>query len=518
MNIQLLEPSSSKRNREEEVPEVQKKSKKVPPLPSDILDEIFSFAHFNTYGQLSLVCKEWHQVIKQTPLFSLYDFLFYPTDYLYTSRHLEFDKYRKVDKEIKYLIEIYKSKNGINSFTPPLELFLELITKGSARSDDNLLKKTILQFFSYAPIDISFWMEKLDKIDSKIRPESITKKFKELHQKMSYLQSFNIFDPSIENVEEFSNFLDQHVYNWKTPYYHLTLTTVLENHFSILKNAYENSTEKTQRALFHLLLRLSSSNKHHISYCRNILSSSDDKEALLLALKNPDIFDSKRFFTHIKGWSNDYDIALASVQKDGLKLEKFPKFADCEEIVLAAVKKNGNALQYASSDLKNNERIVARAFSNNHYSLKMASLNIRKKYVEHSSNLRYALGHNQEENCEIVRHAIKKCRSTLYFIDEEIIASLLKTDGMLLEFCCDEIKEKLYLIRQAISQNPQSIQFIKKREIIKKLLETNGMLFNFLPEELKDDLEIAEIAIKRTEPSVEYSSNRLAKTLSGKKF
>lgn len=66
------------------------------------------------------------------------------------------------------------------------------------------------------------------------------------------------------------------------------------------------------------------------------------------------------------------------VKYDPNNFKYFREFQNDFEITKEAVSKNGNLLQYASQDLKDNVEIVKTAFSNNQFSLFHASERIQK--------------------------------------------------------------------------------------------------------------------------------------------
>ena len=65
--------------------------------------------------------------------------------------------------------------------------------------------------------------------------------------------------------------------------------------------------------------------------------------------------------------------AIERLKQDGLKLENYPEYSNDREVVLAAVSNHGQALYYASDELKNNKEVVVAAVHNDGWALVNAS-------------------------------------------------------------------------------------------------------------------------------------------------
>ena len=69
--------------------------------------------------------------------------------------------------------------------------------------------------------------------------------------------------------------------------------------------------------------------------------------------------------------------AIVNVQVDGLNLESYScRIRNNPTIVMYAVKQNGNALQFASSNLQKDKKIVAEAIKNNICAIRYVSREI----------------------------------------------------------------------------------------------------------------------------------------------
>jgi predicted nucleic acid-binding Zn-ribbon protein len=73
---------------------------------------------------------------------------------------------------------------------------------------------------------------------------------------------------------------------------------------------------------------------------------------------------------NFNGFKND---AIVVVSNDGLDLENFEELQDDDDVVMAAVKNNGSALQFASERLRADKEIVIAAVKNDPYVIVFAS-------------------------------------------------------------------------------------------------------------------------------------------------
>ena len=74
----------------------------------------------------------------------------------------------------------------------------------------------------------------------------------------------------------------------------------------------------------------------------------------------------------------DEEIALAFVKKKGESLEYLPEFQNNKKIVLAAVKQDGWALNYASEELRKDKEVVLEAVRQWGYALRFASPELKE--------------------------------------------------------------------------------------------------------------------------------------------
>ena len=208
-----------------------------------------------------------------------------------------------------------------------------------------------------------------------------------------------------------------------------------------------------------------------------------DKEILLLA--------NKKYVDHLRlGRAKDEIIAnkhivLAAVQKNGSALEyASDEFKADKEIVLAAVQNNGYALRYASDELKADQEIVLAAVQNDGSPLKYASdeLKADKEFVLAAVQTNgYALEYASDE----------------FKADQEIVLTAVQTNGSVLEYASDELKADKEIVLAAVQNNEYAVEYAS--------------------DELKADKEIVLAAMQNDGSPLEYASEKLQVEIKGKK-
>ena len=95
-------------------------------------------------------------------------------------------------------------------------------------------------------------------------------------------------------------------------------------------------------------------------------------------------------------------------------------------------------------------------------------------------------------------------------IGESTILSVLKRDGLLLEFIGEERKKDYLMVSYAVRQNGLALQFAdkslkKNKEIVLKALQQNGLALKFADTTLQMDSEIIFTAIEQNGYSLQYA-------------
>jgi hypothetical protein len=143
------------------------------------------------------------------------------------------------------------------------------------------------------------------------------------------------------------------------------------------------------------------------------------------------------------------------------KMKINPDNKTYKEIVLEAVKQNGDALECASDELKNNFEIVLEAVKQNGYALEYASDELKNDF-------------------KIVLAAVKQHEYALIYASDElknnfeIVLAAVKRNGYALEYASDELKNNFEIVLEAVTQDGRALEYVsdelKNSESFKTLL------------------------------------------------
>ena len=235
---------------------------------------------------------------------------------------------------------------------------------------------------------------------------------------------------------------------------------------------------------------------------KDYVEFQDDEEIVNVAVKKNGLaleFASSRL-------QNNYNMVMTAVSKNGLALQ----FASKElrsnfEIVNAAVKSNGLALQYASNELKNNRDVVLNAIKSNGLSFRYASrdiINEKEVILEALNNINCYL--NWEDD-------IMKFIPDKFYNDKDIMMLMLDINTCSVYYASDKLLHNKTYLKKAVKNADIICDFIPKDILIDKksvlpLLKVNGEVYRYLSEELKNDKELALIAMKAPGNTTAYKN------------
>ena len=149
------------------------------------------------------------------------------------------------------------------------------------------------------------------------------------------------------------------------------------------------------------------------------------------------------------------------------------------EVVLAAVKINGMALLHAAQELRSDRDVVLAAVMQNGHALEWAAEEIRADpdfVLEAVSVGGWALAHADEEiraQREVVLAAVKHTGRALRFAasrlqaDREVVLAAVETDGFALEYASEELRADRQVVLTAVMQNGWALQFACRELMIK---------------------------------------------------
>ena len=164
-------------------------------------------------------------------------------------------------------------------------------------------------------------------------------------------------------------------------------------------------------------------------------------------------------FMASKELKNDYDVVLAAVKFDGTALEDASEvIQNNKNIVLAAIAQNSNALQFASKNLKDDDEIV-----------KLAVTNIKETLVLQddglSSPLQYASIRLQEDYNMVLLAVTHNGRSLQYAPkilrdNYNIVLVAVTHSGISLQYASERLKSDIQICLAALNQDKKSYRYI----------------------------------------------------------
>ena len=205
--------------------------------------------------------------------------------------------------------------------------------------------------------------------------------------------------------------------------------------------------------------------------------------------------------------TSDKRQALRAARIAPLNFLKFnPRWTSDRDVVLTAVKRNGEALQYASHTLKDDFDVVLAAVKEN------------GKALRHSLWLPF----NREvvlaavrQNGEALRYAVPQLRD-----DRDVVHAAVQQRGIALEHASEKLQNDRQIVFTAVTQDYYdqggyalqyaSPQLRNDREIVLAAVKTSGEALEHASEALRDDREVVrEAMIYSDHAANEFASERL---------
>jgi len=180
------------------------------------------------------------------------------------------------------------------------------------------------------------------------------------------------------------------------------------------------------------------------------------------------------------------------------------------ECVLAAVKKHGKALQFAADDLKGDEEIVLAAVTNRaeafHYVSKQTSMWNKKEFVQpmvqmHGEALKFATNDLKGDK-DVVFAALQKIGSLQgltvdhYTTVKDLVLTALNSNDKALEYATDELKGDRDVVFRAFRQMGHTVEdHMSVRDVVLTAVKKTGTALQYASPELKADREVVEAAV-----------------------
>ncbi len=142
-------------------------------------------------------------------------------------------------------------------------------------------------------------------------------------------------------------------------------------------------------------------------------------------------------------YTNNKEVVMAAVKNNGQALAfASPSMQEDKEVVMAAVKNDGSAIQFASASLQKDKDVLLTSVKNNIYAL------YTYRDLQHDKDIfmaASAIGYSLQFASAALRN------------DKEFILSLVKKNGMVLEYASFALKQDKDVIYAALTQNGNAL-------------------------------------------------------------
>lgn len=155
-------------------------------------------------------------------------------------------------------------------------------------------------------------------------------------------------------------------------------------------------------------------------------------------------------------------------------------FKNDRDFVLEAVTLNGQALEFAPVEFRNDPEIVKTAMINNRF--------------EPSLPFLYA--------------------SNRLSMDKEFVIEAVNIDGLALEFTSEDLKNDLDVVMAAVANTGSALQFASEdlqddRDVVLAAVRNDGLALEFASDDLQDDTYVVNVATRQCSSALIYGTDRV---------
>ena len=211
-----------------------------------------------------------------------------------------------------------------------------------------------------------------------------------------------------------------------------------------------------------------------------------------------------------KSLKSDPKIVLSAVKQDGMALEYASNSLQSDpKIVLSAVKQDGNALEFASKSLQSDPKIVLAAVKNGEKALEYASKNLQSEPKIASAALRSRTLHMVQCWAPDFLKADEKFTS-----DSKFVLDALKVNASLLEYVGKKFRSDPKFALVAVKQWGSALEYASKElrndpKIVLAAVKQSGEALEYATKSLKSDPKVVLAAVKQNGWALEYVSKDL---------
>ncbi|CAE6920617.1 unnamed protein product [Symbiodinium sp. CCMP2592] len=268
---------------------------------------------------------------------------------------------------------------------------------------------------------------------------------------------------------------------------------------------------------------------------------------LVLTAARRFFFADWSWFFQDKAIKDRRHIAIAAVSMDASALPHTGRQAD-KEVVLAALQRDGQMLEFASEDLQADPSLVLAAVASDGTALRFASNALRgcRKVVvaavrQNGLALQFA-EHSLRCDSELLRIAARRwwsCDWSYLFTasnlqnDRDVVLAAVRIDWRALQSVGEKMQKDVQVVSAALAQNLGASRFLSRsllesRAEMLELLACRGAALQFAPEVFRADRELVQAAVVQDGSALQFASEELrrdskgdsrrSRVISGKRF
>ena len=216
------------------------------------------------------------------------------------------------------------------------------------------------------------------------------------------------------------------------------------------------------------------------------------------------------------GLKMDRTVVMAAVKQNGSALEFAPSLNDDREIVRSAVAQDWHALRYASANLRRDKEIALFAVGVHGCAMEYVASELRADKQVVLSAL----------NTANIDHVVNHISNEL-FADKDVVLCIVKFSGVYLLRASDELRNDFDVVLSAVSSDSKFVRYPRtaqplccastalrnNKRIVMVAVSADGRALEHASDELKCDRDVVLAAIKQTEEAVWFVDNSLRNAL-----
>jgi hypothetical protein len=276
---------------------------------------------------------------------------------------------------------------------------------------------------------------------------------------------------------------------------------VLENSPSLYRSIpYKYKTDKE------ILFRVLKKNYNLLEYFPEIIKN--DNEILIKALQTN--LNSLNYFKKRDEVINKeiISISLRFLKKNVNNFKKFPREIQLKEIiVIDALRRNIDILDYVPPIMKENKYIIETAINQDIKAFKYASITLKK----------------DNDILDIIKKKIDKKTNKSYKFLENLPDYIIKNNKLMfhilvkhknaLKYFPEEMRNNINIVYISVSKYPDSLKYASKflqndKNIVLEAVKVYGNAYKYASDKLKDDEEIVLLSYKNSKNFFHYYSEK----------